>query len=65
MIRNVMESEMVDALIEEIDIWEQEEAAKGTLKTGAPTVLAGASRDRHEATPKETGRTRLPVLTGK
>src|SRR5246127_3480362 len=30
-IRNVLESEMVDALLEEIDIWEKEEAAKGTL----------------------------------
>jgi len=32
-IRHVQESEMVDALLEEIDIWEKEEAAKGTLKT--------------------------------
>src|SRR6516164_9083708 len=31
-IRNVLESEMVDALLEEIAIWEQEEAAKGTLQ---------------------------------
>jgi (E)-4-hydroxy-3-methylbut-2-enyl-diphosphate synthase len=31
-IRNVKESEMVDALIEEIDRWEKEEQAKGTLK---------------------------------
>src|SRR5438105_5515538 len=29
-IRHVMESEMVDALLEEIDKWEQEEAARGT-----------------------------------
>src|SRR5262249_4052513 len=28
-IRNVMESEMVDALVEEIEIWEKEEAEKG------------------------------------
>ena len=62
MIRNVLESEMVDALIEEIDIWEQEEAAKGTLRTGAPTVLAEAPSDRPEP-PLDTGRTRLPVLT--
>src|SRR6516165_4537823 len=34
-VRHVVESEMVDALIEEIDTWEQEEAAKGTLKTPA------------------------------
>jgi (E)-4-hydroxy-3-methylbut-2-enyl-diphosphate synthase len=32
-IRNVQESEMVDALLEEIEIWEKEEAAKGTLAT--------------------------------
>jgi (E)-4-hydroxy-3-methylbut-2-enyl-diphosphate synthase len=31
-IRHVLESEMVDALIEEIDKWEKEEAANGTLK---------------------------------
>ena len=37
MIRNVKESEMVDALIEEIDIWEKEEAGKGTLKTESHT----------------------------
>src|SRR3984893_6668087 len=30
-IRNVLESEMVDALLEEIEIWEIEEADKGTL----------------------------------
>jgi (E)-4-hydroxy-3-methylbut-2-enyl-diphosphate synthase len=33
MIRNVKESEMVDALLEEIEIWEKEEAARGTLPT--------------------------------
>jgi (E)-4-hydroxy-3-methylbut-2-enyl-diphosphate synthase len=32
-IRHVQESEMVDALMEEIEIWEREESAKGTLKT--------------------------------
>ena len=31
-VRHVLESEMVDALIEEIDDWEKEETAKGTLK---------------------------------
>jgi (E)-4-hydroxy-3-methylbut-2-enyl-diphosphate synthase len=31
-IRNVLESEMVDALLEEIDLWEKEETAKGTLQ---------------------------------
>src|SRR5207302_2679815 len=33
MIRNVREEEMVDALLEEIDIWEKEEAEKAHLKT--------------------------------
>src|SRR5438132_8028587 len=33
-IRHVQESEMVDALMEEIEIWEKEETAKGTLKPG-------------------------------
>src|SRR5437667_7166924 len=32
-IRNGLESEMVDAVVEEIDIWEKEEAAGGTLHT--------------------------------
>src|SRR5712691_2699864 len=48
-VRHVLESEMVDALIEEIDAWEREEAANGTLRT--------------EATPKpKDGRVKLPVL---
>src|SRR5436309_10166042 len=47
-IRNVLESEMVDALIEEIDIWEREESAKGTLRT--------------ESNGGSEGRIKLPVL---
>src|SRR5437660_6614801 len=48
-VRHVLESEMVDALIEEIDAWEKEEAARGTLKQdGAPSL--------------GEGRMRLPVL---
>jgi (E)-4-hydroxy-3-methylbut-2-enyl-diphosphate synthase len=35
-VRHVLEGEMVDALIEEIDKWETEEAAKGTLPAAAP-----------------------------
>jgi (E)-4-hydroxy-3-methylbut-2-enyl-diphosphate synthase len=48
-IRHVLEHEMVDALIEEIDKWEEEERANGTLRTenGAP--------DKH-------GRLKLPIL---
>src|ERR1700736_6500623 len=33
-VRHVLEKDMVDALIEEIDNWEKEEAAKGTLASG-------------------------------
>src|SRR5205807_2367552 len=49
-VRHVLESGMVDALLEEIDSWEKEEREKGTLRTGEP-VLAG-----------DNGRVRLPVL---
>jgi hypothetical protein len=45
----VLESEMVDALLEEIDAWEKEEAARGTLKRDASPSLG-------------EGRMRLPVL---
>jgi (E)-4-hydroxy-3-methylbut-2-enyl-diphosphate synthase len=47
-VRHVLESEMVDALLEEIDAWEKEEAARGTLKQ-EPTL--------------GEGRMRLPVLS--
>ena len=47
-IRHVQESDMVDALMEEIEIWEKEEAARGTLKT--------------ETAPGGDGRLRLPLL---
>src|SRR5438067_4321759 len=49
MIRNVTEEEMVDALLEEIEIWEQEEAAKGHLQ--AEKSISDAD-----------GRVRLPLL---
>jgi (E)-4-hydroxy-3-methylbut-2-enyl-diphosphate synthase len=49
-IRHVQESEMVDALLEEIQIWEEEEAAKGTLR-------------REKAVGQDaTHRVRLPLL---
>jgi (E)-4-hydroxy-3-methylbut-2-enyl-diphosphate synthase len=48
-VRNVLESEMVDALLEEIEIWDREEAAKGTSQQES----APAFRD---------GRLRLPIL---
>jgi (E)-4-hydroxy-3-methylbut-2-enyl-diphosphate synthase len=47
-VRHVQESEMVDALLEEIDLWEREEAAKGTLRNETPR--------------RSDGRVRLPVL---
>src|SRR5438270_704538 len=43
MIRHVLEKDMVNALIEEIDAWEKEEAAKGTLTPGAPIITAKAA----------------------
>ena len=47
-IRHVLESEMVDALMEEIDKWEREETEGGRLQT--------------EKTSFDNGRLRLPVL---
>src|SRR5579885_3018636 len=49
-VRHVLESEMVDALLEEIDAWEKEEAANGTLKQEGEGAL-----DRH-------GRVKLPLV---
>jgi (E)-4-hydroxy-3-methylbut-2-enyl-diphosphate synthase len=48
-IRHVLESEMVDALLEEIEKWEAEETAQGTL----------VSEKRIE---NSNGRVRLPIL---
>jgi (E)-4-hydroxy-3-methylbut-2-enyl-diphosphate synthase len=48
-VRHVQESEMVDALLEEIDLWEQEEAAHGKVPNGAAAVT-------------ENGRMRLPLV---
>jgi (E)-4-hydroxy-3-methylbut-2-enyl-diphosphate synthase len=48
-VRQVVESEMVDALLEEIDKWEAEEAQAGTLPT--------------EKRVGENGRVRLPLVT--
>ena len=60
-IRHVLEKDMVPALMEEIAIWEIEEAEKGTLKTGAPAIIG--------ETPKQTpisiddpSRMSLPVV---
>src|SRR6201993_1763263 len=43
-IRHVLEKDMVSALVEEIDAWEKEEIARGTLKPGAPTISAPPTR---------------------
>src|SRR5436853_417281 len=43
-VRHVMEAEMVDALMEEVDRWETEERAKGTLKTGEVQIHS----DKHD-----------------
>src|SRR5687768_12278764 len=47
MLRTVPESEMVDALMKEIDIWEDEERAAGRLKPGAPTLKVDSREDDH------------------
>jgi (E)-4-hydroxy-3-methylbut-2-enyl-diphosphate synthase len=61
-VRHVLEKDMVNALVEEIDAWEKEEAAKGTLKPGAPTIAAKATA-RVEVEPVEiNGRKKLPVV---
>jgi (E)-4-hydroxy-3-methylbut-2-enyl-diphosphate synthase len=43
-IRHVQESEMVEALLEEIDLWEKEEAANGTLPREKSVGEPGARR---------------------
>jgi (E)-4-hydroxy-3-methylbut-2-enyl-diphosphate synthase len=60
-VRHVMENEMIDALMEEIDVWEKEEAAKGTLKVGEVQISTAGSRT--EQTEDVEGRIRLPVLS--
>jgi (E)-4-hydroxy-3-methylbut-2-enyl-diphosphate synthase len=50
-VRNVLESEMVDALLEEIDLWEKEEAGKDNGSCIGPAVVA------------EPGRRTLPLIS--
>src|SRR5256885_11378750 len=40
-VRHVLEKDMVNALLEEIDKWEREEAAKGSLEHGAAMISGG------------------------
>jgi (E)-4-hydroxy-3-methylbut-2-enyl-diphosphate synthase len=64
-IRNVLEKDMVDALMEEIAIWEKEEAEKGTLKHGAPAIQAETREEEQlEGCCEEeaAGKIRLPIL---
>lgn len=59
-VRHVLEKDMVDALLEEINAWEKEEAEKGTLKSGAPVISTTPAVQDEAAL--EPGRTRLPVI---
>jgi (E)-4-hydroxy-3-methylbut-2-enyl-diphosphate synthase len=59
MLRQVQEKDMVDALMEEVAIWEKEEAAKGALKPGAPSIRAAARAA--EPAPAENGRIGLTM----
>ncbi len=61
-VRHVLEKDMVNALIEEIDAWEIEEAANGTLKSGAPTISAPATKPAPPVEIEKTGRKKLPVV---
>lgn len=64
-IRNVLEKDMVDALMEEIAIWEKEEAEKGTLKHGAPAIQAETREDEQQevcCADDDAGKIRLPIL---
>jgi (E)-4-hydroxy-3-methylbut-2-enyl-diphosphate synthase len=59
-IRNVLEKDMVGALLEEIAIWEQEEAEKGTLKVGSPSVSAQTHTEEEAA--DDDGRIKLSMV---
>ncbi len=62
-VRHVLEKDMVNALMEEIDAWEKEEAAKGTLKAGAPSISAREPAQRNASQEQEDdGRLALPLL---
>jgi hypothetical protein len=51
--------------MEEINIWEKEEAEKGTLKHGAPSIQAAAREEEHHhhlAEEGDAGRIKLPLV---
>jgi len=56
----VLEKDMVGALLEEIAIWEQEEAEKGTLKVGSPSVSAQTHTEQEAA--DDDGRIKLSMV---
>jgi (E)-4-hydroxy-3-methylbut-2-enyl-diphosphate synthase len=60
-VRHVLEKDMVNALIEEIDTWEKEEAAKGTLQPGSPMVTTKPAAVE-PSIPEPKGRKKLPVV---
>src|SRR5713226_1251093 len=59
-VRHVLESEMVDALLEEIDKWEKEEGIRGQ-ESGVRHQESGARSQ--EPTPNDGGRMKLPLLS--
>lgn len=64
-VRNVLEKDMVEALMEEIAIWEKEEAQKGTLQHGAPSIQIPARAAEHHdehAEESDAGRIKLPLV---
>src|SRR5437764_2899911 len=50
-LRRVLVKDMVNALMEELASWEKEEAAKGTLKPGAPTIATETHAEPAEEDP--------------
>lgn len=58
----IPESEMVDALMKEIDIWEAEEREAGRLQTGSPSFKSDARLADHHHEIPEGGRLGLPLL---
>ncbi|MSU77595.1 MAG: flavodoxin-dependent (E)-4-hydroxy-3-methylbut-2-enyl-diphosphate synthase [Gemmataceae bacterium] len=60
----IPESEMVDALMKEIDIWEVEERTAGRLQSGDPSFKTDARKvdHHHEIVESASGRLGLPLL---
>ena len=58
----IPESEMVDALMKEIDIWEVEEREAGRLQSGGPSFKSDARVTDHYHEIADGGRLGLPLL---